>query len=263
MLKKIGALLATGLGLVLLVYSATRALNFIAMTLPPDKQILAWFGLAALDGGLIAWTLAYLHGSRGWQRPIALMMVLVDLAGAVGMFTLDTLYHMGQAGITKALTQDELQTAALALSGVIALNIAATVAHHLTDPDRLKEQAEEEAFDKVEDATLKQISQNADQLAAQVAPMLAQDWADKTRARYLAHVGNRQPVIDATAQDITPTPALPVAWANPGQPTPWAGLVMPWAKAKANGKHAVNMVTDGPGALVEEGKPGTAPFRKV
>jgi hypothetical protein len=275
MLKKIGALLATLLGLVLLVYSASRALNFIAMTLPADKQILAWFGLAALDGGLIAWTLAYLHGSRGWQRPIALGMVLIDLVGAVGMFTLDTLYHMGQSGMTQALTQDELQTAALALSGVIALNIAATVAHHLTDPDRLKEQAEEEAFDKVEDATLKQISQNAEQLAAQVAPMLAQDWADRTRARYLANVGKQAPlIVDSTAKDAAPAP-LPIAWAQPAQPTPWAGLVMPWAKANGNGKkpQPVNMETDGPGNLVDtasdqakrEGEPGTAPapFRKV
>jgi hypothetical protein len=275
MLKKIGALLATGLGLVLLVYSATRALNFIALTLPPDKQILAWFGLAALDGGLIAWTLAYLHGSRGWQRPIALMMVFVDLVGAVGMFTLDTLYHMGQSGMTQALTQDELQMAALALSGVIALNIAATVAHHLTDPDRMKEQAEEEAFDKVEDATLKQISQNAEQLAAQVAPMLAQDWADRTRARYLANVGKQAPlIVDSTAKDAAPAP-LPIAWTQPTHPAPWTGLVMPWAKANGNGKQPqpVNMETDGPGNLVDtasgqpkrEGEPGTAPapFRKV
>ena len=70
------------------------------MTLPADKQVLAYFGLAALDGGLLAWLLAYLHGSHGgWQRGIAIMMVLVDFIGAVAMFTLDTIYNTGKAGL--------------------------------------------------------------------------------------------------------------------------------------------------------------------
>jgi hypothetical protein len=204
MFKKIGALIVTLLGLVLLVYSATRSLDFISLTLPPERQIMAYFGLAALDGGLIAWLLSYLYGSRGgWQRAISILMVIVDLAGAVAMFTLDTLYNTGKNGMTAAMTPDELQTAVLALSGIIALNIAATIAHHLTDPDKLREQAEEEAFAKVEDATLKQISQNAEQLAAQVAPMLATDWMQNTRARYLANLGTgRIPTIDAVARDV-------------------------------------------------------------
>lgn len=213
MLKKIGAFLVTLLGGLLLLYSASRSLDFISLTLPADRQILAYFGLAALDGGLIAWILAYLYGSRGgWQRSISILMILVDLVGAVAMFTLDTLYNTGKAGMTAALTADELQNAVLALSGIIALNIAATVAHHLTDPDKLREQAEEEAFSRVEDATLKQISSNAEQLAAQVAPMLATDWMENARARYLANIGTGKiPTIDATAREV---PALPVAFSK-------------------------------------------------
>jgi hypothetical protein len=204
MFKKIGTLIVTVLGTLLLVYSATRSLDFISLTLPPDRQILAWFGLAALDGGLIAWLLAFLYGSRGgWQRAISLLMILIDLVGAVAMFTLDTLYNTGKTGMTATLTPDEIQTAVLALSGVIALNIAAVVAHELTDPEKLKAAAEEEAFSKVEDATLKQISQNADQLAAQLAPTLAADWMQNTRARYTAYLGTgRIPTIDVVAQDV-------------------------------------------------------------
>jgi hypothetical protein len=271
MFKKIGALIVTLLGGALLVYSASRSLDFIGLTLPADRQILAWFGLAALDGGLIAWLLAYLYGSRGgWQRAISILMVIVDLIGAVLMFVADTLYNTGKAGLTQVMAPETIETIVLALSGVIALNIAATVAHHLTDPDKLKEQAEEEAFSKVEDATLKQITQNADQLAAEVAPMLATDWMQNTRARYLANLGTgRIPTIDATAQDVTP--ALPVTWAQPSQDEKtgaslsalWAGLSMPWAKAKSNG--AKHFETDGPGTLkpTREGEPGAspAPFR--
>lgn len=94
MFKKIGMLLVTILGGALLVYSATRSLDFIELTLPEDRKILAYFGLAALDGGLIAWLLSYLYGSRGgWQRAISILMVCVDVIGAVSMFTLDTLYN--------------------------------------------------------------------------------------------------------------------------------------------------------------------------
>jgi hypothetical protein len=60
MFKKIGALLVTVLGGALLVYSATRSLDFIELTLPEDRKILAYFGLAALDGGIVAWLLSYL-----------------------------------------------------------------------------------------------------------------------------------------------------------------------------------------------------------
>lgn len=214
MIKRIGALLVTVLGLLLLVYSATRSLDFIMMTLPADRQILAYFGLAALDGGLICWLLAYMYGSSGgWQRAISMLMILIDLLGAVAMFTLDTLYNTGKTGLTAAMTPDQLQTAVLALSGVIAMNIASTVAHHLTDPEKLREQAEEEAFSQVEDATLKQISANAQQLAADLAPTLAADWMINTRARYTAYLGSgripsQAQIIDAKSQDVA-TPSQP------------------------------------------------------
>lgn len=185
MFKKIGSLLVTILGVALLVYSATRSLDFISLTLPADRQVLAWFGLAALDGGLVAWFLAYLYGSSGgWQRGIAILMVLVDFIGAVAMFTLDTLYNTGKAGLTAAMTGNEVQTAVLALSIVIALNIAATIAHHLTDPDQLKAQAEEEARAEVDDLALSLVRQNSKILASQMAPQIAGEWMDSTAAKY-------------------------------------------------------------------------------
>jgi hypothetical protein len=198
MIKKIGILLVTILGGALLVYSATRSLDFIGLTLPADRQILAYFGLAALDGGLVAWLLSYLNGSRGaWQRAISILMVIVDTLGAIGMFTMDTLYQTGKNGMTKAMTPEAMTNAVLLLSGIIALNIIATIAHHITDPDKLREQAEEEAFAKVEDATLKQISKNAESLAAQLAPVMAADWQAQTQAKYLSYVGTGQrPTID-------------------------------------------------------------------
>jgi hypothetical protein len=200
MIKKIGSLMVSLLALALLVYSATRSLDFITLTLPPDKQILAYFALAALDGGLLAWLLSYLYGSRGaWQRAISLLMVIVDLLGAVAMFTFDALYRSAEHGLIAGLSPEVAQTAIIGLSAVIALNIAATVAHHLTDPEKLKMQAEEEAFARIEEATLRQIARNAEQLAAEVAPTLAANWAAETRARYLSAIAEKKQL---------PTPAL-------------------------------------------------------
>jgi hypothetical protein len=226
MLKKIGALLFTVLGAALLVYSATRSLDFIELTLPEDRKILAYFGLAALDGGLIAWLASYMYHARGgWQRAISLIMVCVDVLGAIAMFTFDTLYNTGKSGMTEAMTPEELTNAVLALSGIIALNIIATIAYHLTDPEKMREQAEEEAFSKVEEATLKQIATNADTLAAQLAPTLAADWMNQTRARYMSYVGTgKLPTIDVTAQDVPPT-----------QNAPLMPLVIPQAQPKAGG----------------------------
>jgi hypothetical protein len=199
MIKKIGSLMVTLLALALLVYSATRSMDFIALTLPNDKQILAYFALAALDGGLIAWLLSYLYGSRGaWQRAISLLMVIVDLLGAVAMFTFDALYRSAERGLIAGLSPETVQATIIGLSLIIALNIAATVAHHLADPERIKMQAEEEAFARIEEATLRQIARNAEQLAAEVAPVLASAWQAQTRARYLSYVGGKLPSPEAS-----------------------------------------------------------------
>lgn len=193
MKKAIGSILVTLLGLALLIYSAARSLDFISMTLPPDKQVLAWFGLAALDGGLLFWMLNYLYGAAGgWQRGIALLMVIVDFIGAVAMFTLDTLYNTGQAGMTSTMSQQDIKTSILALSGIIALNVGATVAHHLTDPENRKRQAAEEAQDQIEELTIQKIAESSRRLAGEIAPHLAADWAENTKARYMSGLENKQ-----------------------------------------------------------------------
>lgn len=252
MVRKIGTIVVFILAAVLLVYSATRSLDFISLTLPEDRKVLAYFGLAALDGGLVAWILSYLYGSKGWQRAISFLMVLVDLVGAIAMFTLDTLYNTGKAGMTEALTPSEMQTAVLGLSGVIALNIAAAVAHHLTDPEKLREQAEEDAFSKVEDATLKQISKNADSLAAQLAPTLAQDWMNQTRSRYMSYVGTGQipTLIDSTAQNVPASNSAPLPFAmlqdNPKQTISFLQFLPAWLSAKFGGERKFEAAVQAP-----------------
>ena len=221
MLKKIGVMIVTLLGGALLVYSATRSLAFITLTLPANRAVLAYFGLAALDGGMIAWLLSFLYGSRGaWQRAIAILMVIVDTIGAIAMFTLDTLYNTGQNGMTEAMTPEVITSAVLALSLIIALNIVATIAHHVFDPERLREHAEEEAFALTEEATLKQISKNAQSLAAEMAPIMAEDWKVQTRAKYMSYVGKgKMPelVVDPEKGFVTKESPHPLGRSDEGE----------------------------------------------
>ncbi len=117
-------------------------------------------------------------------------MVVIDLLGVIAMFTLDTLYNAGTNGMKTTLTADEIYWAVVGLSLVIGLNIAATVASHLMSPEALRAQAEEEADDKIETATLAQITKNADTLAAEVAPIVAADWVQKKRVQHMANIGS-------------------------------------------------------------------------
>ncbi len=225
--KWIGKFLVTILGAALLVYSAMRSLDFIQATLTPDRQILAWFGLAALDGGLVAWMLAFLNGSHGGaQRGISLMMVVVDFLGAVIMFTADTLLNTGEAGLTQALNANAIQTIVLVLSGVIALNVAAVVAHHVLDPEKRRQMMEEEALDKIEEEALRMVARSSSELATEIAPRVAQDWVAQTRASYANKLTRRQrqaalpaqsgqaqsgtPAVNVMAMDVPATPEVEV-----------------------------------------------------
>lgn len=197
MFKKLGSLFALVLGLALLIYSATRSLDFIQMTLPPEKQVLAWFGLAALDGGLLAWLACYLYGAKGgWQRAISLIMVVIDFVGSVAMFSADTLYRTGEAGMTAMMSAQTIQGIVIGLSLVIAANIASTVAFELTNPEALKRQADEEAQGEIEDLAREMVAQNAKALAAQVAPQIAKTWQDETAARYQNMLAGRRKKIE-------------------------------------------------------------------
>lgn len=208
MKKSLSSLLVTALGLALLVYSATRSVDFISATLPPDRQILAWFGLAALDGGLVLWLLFFLSGAKGaMQRGIALLMVVTDFLGCVAIFTLDTLFRTGQAGMTTQLSPAAIQTAVLALSLVIALNIAAVVGAHLSDPETRRQMASEEARDQIEDLAIKQISENSQRLASELAPQVAATWLDDTRAEYAGALSKRAAARRAAASRSLLDPA--------------------------------------------------------
>lgn len=186
--KVIAVVLITLLSGALLVYTATRTLHLIESTLPADQKVLAWFALAAFDLGLPLWTAYTLWGARGaWQRGIAALMVFTSLLGVVIAFGGDTLIQAEAQGVTVNLASAEtVRWIIYGTVGIIGLNIVAVTMVHITDPDALRNERTESANDKLLTAELEHMAENAETLAADIAPVRAFAWRVKREQELLA-----------------------------------------------------------------------------
>lgn len=192
MKKSLATILTSVLGLALLAYSASRSVDFVMATLPPGQQVLAFFALAALDIGLVLWLLYFLHGATGgFQRAIGLIMVIIDLVGAIAVFTTDTLLRSGQSGMIATMVPATIQIAILGLSLVIGLNVSAIVFCHLFDPAARRAMAEQESIDAIESQALKLIGESTANLAAELAPGLANNFLQDTKSRYAGLIASK------------------------------------------------------------------------
>lgn len=205
------AFYAVALGL--FTYAASRSLDFIQMTMPADNKLVGYLGLLATSGGALAWLAVFLYYAAGTgQKGLALLMVIIDLLGEFALFSFDTLYRSGEAGLVATMAADEVRTVIIALSALIALNIGATFAFHLIDPETSKRQREESARDTLDDEVLKAIEQRAPQLANQMVPAIIAQWEADFMSRFtdmgalglggLPTAQNR--ILDADGNDITP-----------------------------------------------------------
>ena len=185
MKKSITTLLITALGLALMIYTAMRGLDFIMQTLPADKQILAYFALAATEGGVLFFLGYYLYGADGsMQRAISIIMLVIDFLGSIALFTADTLLRAGENGVIKTLAADEMLSVIYAMSGLIALNVAASIGLHLADPEALKRSIAADVKDKVQAEALRQLAEQSANIAAELSPSVALSMADEIRAQY-------------------------------------------------------------------------------
>lgn len=183
--NKLATLILSLMALGLLIYTGSRTVDLISITLPLDQQALAYVALVAFDGGLIGWTWYYLKGAKGaWQRAIAIAMIFVSLAGVIIAFMGDTLYQSAQRGALTDLPSGLVLTVIIGLGAVISINIAAFIGIQITDPTTRKEQAAQEAQDEIEEAAIAQIRASSKMLATELAPRLGQAWVDEMRARY-------------------------------------------------------------------------------
>ena len=169
----------------LLIYAASRSLDFVQSTLPTQDQVLGYFALLATSGGMIGWLLVFLYRADGiLQRGTALIMTLIDFLGEAALFTMDTLYRSGENGLVGQMTKDEIRTVILAMSGLIALNIFATLVFELGKMEVLKEIAEGAARDLVLFKALAQIEKDSERVADEMMPEIVDQWRGNFRSAY-------------------------------------------------------------------------------
>jgi hypothetical protein len=169
----------------LLIYAASRSLDFVQSTLPSNDQVLGYFALLATSGGMIGWLLVFLYRADGIiQRGTALIMTLIDFLGEAALFTMDTLYRSGENGLVGQMTQDEIRMVILGMSGLIALNIFATLVFELGRMEVLKEIAEGAARDLVMFKALSQIEKDSERVADEMMPEIVDQWRGNFRSAY-------------------------------------------------------------------------------
>jgi hypothetical protein len=111
-------------------------------------------------------------------------MTLIDFLGEAALFTMDTLYRSGENGLVGQMTRDEIRTVILAMSGLIALNIFATLVFELGRMEVLKEIAEGAARDLVMFKALAQIEKDSERVADEMMPEIVDQWRGNFRSAY-------------------------------------------------------------------------------
>jgi hypothetical protein len=228
--KWIARVLFYAVAIGLFVYAASRSLDFITATLPASQKAVGYLGLLATSGGAIAWLAVFLFYAQGTgQKALSVLFVVIDLLGEFALFTFDTLYRSGESGMIASLSADEIRTVVLGLSALIALNIGATVAFHLFDPETSKRMREESARDVLDDEVLKVIENRAPQIASQIAPQIAAQWESDFTERFgnmsalgLGNLSIAQSRAETQEEDA---PSLN-----------WQAWLEGWKAARSNGK---------------------------
>ena len=173
------------LAVMLIAWSASRGLDFIQSTLPEGQKANGYFGLAGTEIGMLVWLLVFMYAARSiGQYVTAGIMTLVDLAGAIALFTFDSLLRAGQSGMITTLQPEEIKTVILALNGLIGANVIATVLYHLADSETQKRIGEAVMEGLLELKVMASIEKQGRAIVDAKAPELAEQYLDEFKARF-------------------------------------------------------------------------------
>lgn len=213
--KAISLILTLIVGLALMIYSASRTLALLQMTLPAGQKEMAILALAAFDGGLIAWSLTFMFGAEGaWQRGIALIMIVVSLLGVVVGFGADSILGAVSGGVVDAaqIGKEFGLAVVLATVAIIASNIAAVTFFHVLSPANRRHMQEESFSDHIEAAAFAKSNEAIPMLAARLAQDLTDSRMARLSAKYQALIASDQRALPDTARAnvVDPLPPDPL-----------------------------------------------------
>lgn len=187
MKKAIALILGLLIGGGLMIYSASRTVDLLQMTLPTGQKDMAYLALLAFDGGLVAWALVFMFGAEGaWQRAIAGLMTVVCLVGVLVGFGADQILGARTGGLIDParISNDFGLTATLATVGIIAANIAAIVFFHIMSPENKRRMQEENFKSQIEDAAETKSNEQIPALAAALAVQITQSRMARLNSLY-------------------------------------------------------------------------------
>lgn len=253
----IGKLLFFVMALALIAYAASRTLDFVSKTLGEHDQVIGYLALFATTGGALAWLAVFLWDSEGIaQKGISLVMIVLDVAGEITLFTIDTLMQSGNNGMVATLAPEEIRLTVLGMSALIGVNIIATFAFHIANPGNLERIEAHFADWKIKQAIQKAKAEKAEAIADEIAEreaeayalaQKAKDRSDKTQdertvAQVIAGMGNwlsNLGMQNSSKRDDIPLVAVETVKAKLTEPTqkypdqlpPAEGMTRPFRQA--------------------------------
>lgn len=172
------------LGTVLLGYTGYRTFDIMGMTLPPELWWISIFALVALDVGVVLWAAYHVyHAQSKLQETVAIIMVILCLAG-VGITVLgDTLFQANKREFTSAKT-DIAFWAIVVQSVIVFANVITATIVHMASPDANLERQRRRVYHNIEQQKNKAIADRASILASEAANIYADHWLEQQRAMY-------------------------------------------------------------------------------
>ena len=173
----------------LLAFTGFRTYHFLTTTLPSDAFIVAIFGLAAIDLGVVLWESYYNHGAlSAEQETIAGGMIILDLIGMACAFAGDVLLIR-----TDVVAPTWLPTVALfGVIGVVIGNVVGGVGVSVFDPEaRIARARRRAAYAgqllelNIEQEKAKTLLGTAQSLAGELVPDAAEHVRNQVRAQYM------------------------------------------------------------------------------
>lgn len=259
--KFISNLFLGALALGLSIFTGSRTLDLLAWALPAGQVIYQWLGLAAFELGMYFWSFYFINGAKGTpQRSISVIMAIFSIVAVAVATVADLSLDAGQSGKIAPLSPSMQQTMIVFLGVTISLNVAAFLACKLLSIENLRGIKEGQAEDLIYDEGLRAVTALAPSMAADAAPHLATEWANRTWQKIVPGVQREMRYIGpAPAQTAAlPAPApVPATAPTPSQPAP-APVVVP-SQAPAKPRKLLGFIPLGGGS----GQPAPASFAQT
>ena len=167
----LGEVLLFAFTAILAIFTAFRSYDFIKHTLPPGWELVAYAGLAVMDGGFIIWALVIaLSATSAVQVAISWGMWLLDGLGLALVVVADTFYYTQASQNTAAMADTVSALAAWVFPIMAIVNAAFAILYKLMEPKRIRERQKRAKMAQLRHvAELGELQAQMEQLQAAVA----------------------------------------------------------------------------------------------